>query len=175
MQLHFFNMYVLTAQNAVQTEILLVIIMLLWIVLSVYPLTSVAWQRLPVLGFSIRQYLLHQVIFSKVHCPIWLWFHVDPFFFSDVSEIPEETYPLLKDCELLIMVHCPSSCYFNAYEQGISNLLDTHWFAGCIEARSIFCNTFWTSQGTVSSSLLVSFLIYVCGENLIWELTFWRR
>lgn len=153
MQLYFFNMYILTAQNVVQTEWVLVIIDLLCFVLSVYTPTSVAWQRLPILGFSIWQYLLHQVMFPKVHCPIWLWFHVNPFFFcSDVSDIPEETYPLLKDCEILIMVHCLSSCYFSAYEQGISNLLDKHWCAGCIEARSIFCNTFRTAQGTLSSS-----------------------
>lgn len=60
-------MYILTAENAVQTELVLVIIELLCIVLSVYTPTSVAWQRLPILGFPIWQYLLHQVMFPKVH------------------------------------------------------------------------------------------------------------
>ncbi|GLU22422.1 hypothetical protein SLE2022_385000 [Rubroshorea leprosula] len=55
-------------------------------------------------------FIVHDLKFTPV--PVWhgrdchsLGFHFGNIcYISDVSEIPEETYPLLEDCELLIMM-----------------------------------------------------------------------
>ncbi|CAN6573502.1 unnamed protein product [Malus baccata var. baccata] len=83
-------------------------------------------------------------------------------YISDVSDIPEETYPLLKDCELLILVPSPHSnkrapthlfisVLFLSQTPDISFLLTglicRIICSGCFTARSVFFNAFRTPKG----------------------------
>lgn len=76
---------------------------------SDYSVASVAWSRVSFSRFSFWKSLLHKVsLDDSFQCgPAYKNQSIILCMFvvcSDVSDIPDETYPLLEDCELLIIV-----------------------------------------------------------------------
>lgn len=110
---------------------------------SDYPFTSVARPWLSLTRFSFWWYLLHQVtllcektwwifIFSLLHSVFTWALFICYWHCSDVSDIPEETYPLLGNCEILILVlslsispYTSTCMHKNLHPNSLMQFLDT--------------------------------------------------